>query len=80
MEAVNENVVNNELIQEDIINVEWSNINEDNVLPQRTRGVQLNVKEIVPPIDKMGVWYNVFIDLSFPGIAWERVLSFFICL
>ena len=48
---VNENVVNNELIQQDIINVGWSNINEDNVLPQRTRGVQLNIKEIVPPLD-----------------------------
>ena len=49
VEVVNENVVNNELIQQDIINSGWSNINVDNVLPQRTRGVQLNVKEIVPP-------------------------------
>ena len=49
VEVVNENVVNNELIQQDIINAGWSNINVDNVLPQRTRGVQLNVKEIIPP-------------------------------
>ena len=39
VEVVNENAVNNELIQQGIIiNVGWSNINEDNVLPQRTRG------------------------------------------
>ena len=49
VEVVNENVVNNELIQQDIINAGWSNKNEDNVLPQRTRGVQLNVKEMVHP-------------------------------
>ena len=49
-EVVIENDVgNNELIQQDIINVGWSNINESNVLPQRARGFQLNVNEIVPP-------------------------------